>query len=106
MRRNIEFNGPLAVQKVTPSVGDARLACLQGAGTFDAVDLDPYGSPAQLLDAAVQVGGGWRRGGGGRGRPGGCTVTDAVKGCGTRCVVDCGPPARLARLWQRAACCW
>ena len=30
---------------------------LQNPGMFDAVDLDPYGSPAQLLDSAVQVGG-------------------------------------------------
>lgn len=29
--------------------------CLQNAGGFDAVDLDPYGSPSILLDSAVQV---------------------------------------------------
>lgn len=29
MRRNIAFNGGAAAQKVTPSVGDARLVCLQ-----------------------------------------------------------------------------
>lgn len=27
---------------------------IQRAGCYDAVDLDPYGSPAQLLDSAVQ----------------------------------------------------
>ncbi|KAL4430759.1 hypothetical protein ABPG75_006015 [Micractinium tetrahymenae] len=55
MKRNIAFNGGLAAQKVTPSVGDARLACLQHAYSFDAVDLDPYGSPSKLLDSAVQA---------------------------------------------------
>ncbi|EFN59063.1 hypothetical protein CHLNCDRAFT_29505, partial [Chlorella variabilis] len=55
MKRNIEFNGGVAKQKVTPSVGDARLACLQNMGLFDAVDLDPYGSPSKLLDSAVQA---------------------------------------------------
>lgn len=29
---------------------------LQNAYSFDAVDLDPYGSPSKLLDSAVQVG--------------------------------------------------
>lgn len=29
MKRNIAFNGGAAEQKVTPSVGDARLVCLQ-----------------------------------------------------------------------------
>lgn len=28
---------------------------LQKAGTYDAVDLDPYGSPVQFLDSAVQT---------------------------------------------------
>lgn len=54
MRRNIAFNGARAAALVEPSVGDARLVMLQRAGEFDAVDLDPYGSPTQLLDSAVQ----------------------------------------------------
>ena len=29
MKRNVAFNGGVAAQKVTPSVGDARLVCLQ-----------------------------------------------------------------------------
>ena len=33
---------------------DARVLMLQKAGTYDAVDLDPYGSPVQFLDSAVQ----------------------------------------------------
>ena len=55
MKRNIEFNGGAAAAKVTPSVGDARLVCLQNAGLFEVVDLDPYGSPSKLLDSAVQA---------------------------------------------------
>ncbi|PSC68820.1 putative tRNA (guanine(26)-N(2))-dimethyltransferase 2 isoform B [Micractinium conductrix] len=55
MKRNIAFNGGVAAEKVTTSVGDARLACLQNSYLFDAVDLDPYGSPSKLLDSAVQA---------------------------------------------------
>ncbi|KAL4548124.1 hypothetical protein Ndes2526B_g07324 [Nannochloris sp. 'desiccata'] len=54
MRRNIEFNGPEVVEKVIPSVGDARIVMMQNQNAFDVVDLDPYGSPSQLLDSAVQ----------------------------------------------------
>ncbi|KAL6773730.1 hypothetical protein ACKKBG_A22240 [Auxenochlorella protothecoides x Auxenochlorella symbiontica] len=55
LRRNVAFNGAPAVDLVEPSVGDARLVMLRRAGEFDAVDLDPYGSPSQLLDSAVQA---------------------------------------------------
>jgi tRNA (guanine26-N2/guanine27-N2)-dimethyltransferase len=55
INRNIEFNGPEVIGKVVPSVGDARIVCMQNPGAFDAVDLDPYGSPSQLLDSAVQA---------------------------------------------------
>ena len=34
---------------------DARILMLQRPGAYDAVDLDPYGSPVQLLDSAVQA---------------------------------------------------
>ena len=34
---------------------DARVLMLQRAGIYDAVDLDPYGTPVQLLDSAVQA---------------------------------------------------
>lgn len=34
---------------------DARVLMLQQPGMYDAVDLDPYGSPVQLLDSAVQA---------------------------------------------------
>ena len=55
MRRNIEFNGADVVERVVPSVGDARIVMMQNPNTFDVVDLDPYGSPSQLLDSAVQA---------------------------------------------------
>ncbi len=34
---------------------DARILMLQRPSSYDAVDLDPYGSPVQLLDSAVQA---------------------------------------------------
>lgn len=55
MRRNIEFNGPEVVAKVVPSTGDARIVMMQNPSAFDVVDLDPYGSPSQLLDSALQA---------------------------------------------------
>ena len=55
MRRNIEFNGPEVIERVVPSVGDARIVMMQNPNAFDVVDLDPYGSPSQLLDCAVQA---------------------------------------------------
>lgn len=55
MKRNIEFNGPEVVERVVPSVGDARIVMMQNPNAFDVVDLDPYGSPSQLLDSAVQA---------------------------------------------------
>lgn len=54
MCRNVVFNGPEVASKVRPRQGDARLLMMQNAGLYDAVDLDPYGTPAQLLDSAVQ----------------------------------------------------
>mmetsp|Transcript_12381 Transcript_12381/g.40751 ORF Transcript_12381/g.40751 Transcript_12381/m.40751 type:complete len:565 (-) Transcript_12381:377-2071(-) len=54
MRRNLEYNGGYAKEKVTPWEDDARLVMLQHEGLFDVVDLDPYGAPHTLLDSAVQ----------------------------------------------------
>lgn len=54
MKRNIAFNGGAAETKVQPSQADARLVMLQHKYVFDAVDLDPYGTPAELLDSAVE----------------------------------------------------
>lgn len=34
---------------------DARVLMLERSGMYEAVDLDPYGSPVQLLDTAVQA---------------------------------------------------
>lgn len=50
---------PDGADKVIPSLGDATMFMYQHRGPsdaerFDVVDLDPYGSPAMFLDAAVQ----------------------------------------------------
>ena len=71
MRRNVALNSgaapaagaeignpsspPSRARKVRPSQGDARLVMLANASCYDVVDLDPYGSPAILLDAAVRA---------------------------------------------------
>lgn len=64
MKTNIEYNG--LEKKIQPNTGDARVYmynCLsppssnnQGghSGKFDVIDLDPYGTAAPFLDAAVQ----------------------------------------------------
>ncbi|CAD7703013.1 unnamed protein product [Ostreobium quekettii] len=54
MKKNIDVNGPEAKQKVQPLHVDTRLHMLQNPGVYDAVDLDPYGTPVQFLDSAVQ----------------------------------------------------
>eukprot|EP00614_Pseudopedinella_elastica_P005243 CAMPEP_0172598562 /NCGR_PEP_ID=MMETSP1068-20121228/18596_1 /TAXON_ID=35684 /ORGANISM="Pseudopedinella elastica, Strain CCMP716" /LENGTH=636 /DNA_ID=CAMNT_0013398471 /DNA_START=37 /DNA_END=1947 /DNA_ORIENTATION=+ len=55
--KNVTFNG-LSLQQVTPQQGDGCMAMLQAAAgggrRFDVIDLDPYGSAAPFLDAAVQ----------------------------------------------------
>ncbi|XP_053907884.1 tRNA (guanine(26)-N(2))-dimethyltransferase isoform X2 [Cuculus canorus] len=56
MHRNVAFNGVGAL--VTPRMADARALMYQSKADrepFDAIDLDPYGSPAPFLDAAVQA---------------------------------------------------
>ncbi|KAK9808261.1 hypothetical protein WJX73_004388 [Symbiochloris irregularis] len=55
MQRNLQWTGPEAEAKVHPTKGDARIIMLQNSDNYDAVDLDPYGSPAHFLDAAVQA---------------------------------------------------
>eukprot|EP00771_Trimastix_marina_P000642 gnl/Trimastix_PCT/1665.p1 GENE.gnl/Trimastix_PCT/1665~~gnl/Trimastix_PCT/1665.p1 ORF type:complete len:571 (+),score=188.29 gnl/Trimastix_PCT/1665:42-1754(+) len=57
IRRNIEHNG-IAPERITANQGDATLYTYgsKAAGTyFDAIDLDPYGTPAPFLDATVQA---------------------------------------------------
>ena len=123
MKRTIEWNGGAAAAKVTPSVGDARLVCLQNAGLFEAVDLDPYGSPSKLLDSAVQASwagwggaawsvwkgvekkctaGHWRR----RGAGGSCMPQSKLAGqAGGSClpsVPHLSPLRPAARLWLQA----
>uniref|UniRef100_A0A8V5H048 tRNA (guanine(26)-N(2))-dimethyltransferase n=1 Tax=Melopsittacus undulatus TaxID=13146 RepID=A0A8V5H048_MELUD len=54
--RNVDFNGVGAL--VTPSMADARMLmyqCKANRDPFDVIDLDPYGSPAPFIDAAVQA---------------------------------------------------
>lgn len=52
LTRNVDYND-VPRTKVVPSTGDARLVMLQNEGVFDAIDLDPYGSPSTLIDSAV-----------------------------------------------------
>ena len=56
IRKNIECNKVESL--VTPSCGDASLMMYSNrkfADRFDVIDLDPYGSPTQFLDGAVQA---------------------------------------------------
>ncbi|PIN06359.1 O-methyltransferase [Handroanthus impetiginosus] len=73
-RRNIKFNGSMACLKVESHLADARVYMLTHPKEFDAVDLDPYGSPSVFLDSAVQsiVDGGILM----------CTATDMAVLCG------------------------
>lgn len=56
IRRNVEYNGLDAVSQVIPHEGDANavMRAHTGGDRFAVVDLDPYGSAATFLDAAVQ----------------------------------------------------
>ncbi|XP_068501933.1 tRNA (guanine(26)-N(2))-dimethyltransferase 1-like isoform X4 [Phaseolus vulgaris] len=73
-RRNIKFNGSVAVAKVESHLADARVYMLTHPKEFDVVDLDPYGSPSVFLDSAVQsvADGGMLM----------CTATDMAVLCG------------------------
>ncbi|KAG0481349.1 hypothetical protein HPP92_011876 [Vanilla planifolia] len=53
-KRNIKFNGSTVCSKVEAYHADARVYMLTNQKKFDAVDLDPYGSPSVFLDSAVQ----------------------------------------------------
>lgn len=56
MARNVALNG--VGELVTPRLADARMLMYQSKAErepFDVIDLDPYGSPAPFLDAAVQA---------------------------------------------------
>ncbi|XP_071275071.1 tRNA (guanine(26)-N(2))-dimethyltransferase isoform X2 [Agelaius tricolor] len=56
MARNVARNGVEGL--VTPQLADARMLMYQSKAQrqpFDVIDLDPYGSPAPFLDAAVQA---------------------------------------------------
>ncbi|KAF5735612.1 hypothetical protein HS088_TW15G01121 [Tripterygium wilfordii] len=73
-RRNIKFNGSVAISKIESHLADARVYMLTHPKEFDVVDLDPYGSPSVFLDSAVQsvVDGGLLM----------CTATDMAVLCG------------------------
>ncbi|KAJ4973032.1 hypothetical protein NE237_006206 [Protea cynaroides] len=73
-KRNIKFNGSVAMSKVESHLADARVFMLTHPKEFDVVDLDPYGSPSVFLDSAVQsvVDGGMLM----------CTATDMAVLCG------------------------
>ncbi|XP_051897844.1 tRNA (guanine(26)-N(2))-dimethyltransferase [Pristis pectinata] len=56
MQRNIELNG--VEHMVTASLADASMLLYESKrrrDRFDVIDLDPYGSPSQFIDAAVQA---------------------------------------------------
>ncbi|KAK7797036.1 hypothetical protein U0070_015832 [Myodes glareolus] len=56
MDRNVHLNG--VAHLVQPNQADARMLMYQhqkASERFDVIDLDPYGSPAPFLDAAVQA---------------------------------------------------
>lgn len=53
-KKNIQFNGSIVCSKVEAHLADARVYMLSLQKEFDAVDLDPYGSPSVFLDSAVQ----------------------------------------------------
>ncbi|KAJ5468704.1 tRNA (guanine(26)-N(2))-dimethyltransferase [Penicillium sp. IBT 31633x] len=54
MKTNIEYN---EIQTIQPNLADARVYMygLDHASKFDVIDLDPYGTAAPFLDAAVQA---------------------------------------------------
>lgn len=54
MKTNIEYNK--LETRITPNLGDARayMYGLSSVQKFDVIDLDPYGTAAPFLDAAVQ----------------------------------------------------
>ena len=54
MKKNIDYNN---LQTIKPNLADARVYMygLDHASKFDVIDLDPYGTAAPFLDAAVQA---------------------------------------------------
>jgi tRNA (guanine26-N2/guanine27-N2)-dimethyltransferase len=71
IRKNVEFNGLSPETDVVPNLGDASIVMLQAkvdqeaagrpggslnwSGTYDVVDIDPYGGCNPFLDGAVQA---------------------------------------------------
>jgi tRNA (guanine26-N2/guanine27-N2)-dimethyltransferase len=54
MKKNIEYN---ELKTIQPNLADARVYMygLDNASKFDVIDLDPYGTAAPFMDAAVQA---------------------------------------------------
>ncbi|CAI7609778.1 unnamed protein product [Penicillium glandicola] len=54
MKKNIEYNN---LQTIQPNLADARVYMygLDQASKFDVIDLDPYGTAAPFIDAALQA---------------------------------------------------
>ncbi|KXG45404.1 tRNA (guanine(26)-N(2))-dimethyltransferase [Penicillium griseofulvum] len=54
MKKNIEYN---ELNTIQPNLADARVYMygLDNASKFDVIDLDPYGTAAPFMDAAVQA---------------------------------------------------
>jgi len=53
IKKHADQNG--VADKVYPLHADARIHMYQHPAFYDVVDLDPYGTPVQLLDSAVQA---------------------------------------------------
>ncbi|KAK7203841.1 N2,N2-dimethylguanosine tRNA methyltransferase [Myxozyma melibiosi] len=56
IERNVKYNAAPAAQIVKPSHGDANMVMYSHKSTpFHCIDLDPYGTAAPFVDAAVQA---------------------------------------------------
>jgi tRNA (guanine26-N2/guanine27-N2)-dimethyltransferase len=54
IKENIEFNNLDTEKQIKPNCGDARLVMLDQTTSFDVIDLDPYGTAAPFLPAAIE----------------------------------------------------
>jgi len=53
IKRNLEYN-EISEKQIIPNHGDANDVMFKHKNHFDVIDLDPYGSVAPFLDAAIQ----------------------------------------------------
>jgi tRNA (guanine26-N2/guanine27-N2)-dimethyltransferase len=54
IKRNLEFN-EISETQVSPNQDDAKAVMYKNQKIYDVIDLDPYGSAAEFLDASVQA---------------------------------------------------